>query len=59
MFRSDTVTLIRRFARDERGATAIEYGIIAGSVGVVIASTVWSLGANLKTNFYEKLTGLF
>ena len=49
----------KRFAADSRGATAIEYGIIAAGVGATVAATVWSLGTNLKTTFYEQLNNLF
>ena len=33
-----------RFLHDEKGATAIEYAIIAGSIGATIAATVMALG---------------
>jgi pilus assembly protein Flp/PilA len=52
-------TRVRRFAADERGATAIEYALIAAGVGATIASTVWGLGSALKTNWYDKLAGIF
>jgi pilus assembly protein Flp/PilA len=51
--------VIGRFLADERGATAIEYSMIAAGVGVAIASTVWSLGTAIKTTFYDKLANLF
>jgi Flp pilus assembly pilin Flp len=44
---------------DERGATAIEYALIAAGVGVTIASTVWGLGSALKENWYDKLGSMF
>jgi Flp pilus assembly pilin Flp len=47
------------FIADEGGATAIEYAMIACGVGACIASTVWSLGASLKTTFYDKLASIF
>jgi Flp pilus assembly pilin Flp len=50
--------LLRRFGADERGATAIEYALIAACIGAVIASTVWALGDDLKTNFYNKLAAM-
>ena len=40
-----------RFMRDERGATAIEYAMIASGVAVAIAATVMSLGSKVKTIF--------
>lgn len=42
---------IQRFLRDERGATAIEYGLIAGLIAIAIATTVGTLGSNLSTFF--------
>ena len=38
---------VSRFAKDESGATAIEYGLIA----VVIIATVQTVGTNLKATF--------
>jgi pilus assembly protein Flp/PilA len=40
-----------RFVRDESGATAIEYAMIASGVAVAIASTVVTLGSGVK-NLY-------
>ena len=42
---------ILRFLDDERGATAIEYGLIAALIAVVIVSAVTTLGTNLKGRF--------
>ena len=41
----------RRFIADERGATAIEYGLIAALIAVVIIGAVSAVGTNLKTTF--------
>jgi pilus assembly protein Flp/PilA len=43
--------LVTRFIRDERGATAIEYGLIAGLIALGIAVSAGSLGTNLKDGF--------
>ncbi|EFO33154.1 Flp/Fap pilin component [Roseibium sp. TrichSKD4] len=40
-----------RFAKDESGATAIEYGLIAGLIAVVIIGTVTTLGTTLNGIF--------
>lgn len=37
--------------RDEKGATAIEYGLIAGLVAVVIIAGLTLLGTELDTSF--------
>ena len=44
-----------RFARDESGATAIEYAMIASGVAVAIASTVVTLGSSVKNNLYDNV----
>ena len=43
-------TLIR-FLRDDSGATAIEYGLIAALVGVAIITALTTLGTNLNATF--------
>jgi pilus assembly protein Flp/PilA len=43
--------LFSRFVRDESGATAIEYGLIAALIAVVIIGAVTSVGTNLSTTF--------
>jgi pilus assembly protein Flp/PilA len=43
--------LLRDFIRDESGATAIEYGLIAALIAVVIITGVTSVGTKLSTTF--------
>ena len=43
--------LVSRFLKDESGATAIEYGLIAALIAVVIIAGVTTLGQNLDTTF--------
>jgi pilus assembly protein Flp/PilA len=43
--------MIKRFLRDENGATAIEYGLIAAGVSVAIIATAKGLGTKLNTTF--------
>ena len=43
--------LFSRFANDEYGATAIEYGLIAALIAVVIIGSVRLLGTELSTTF--------
>jgi len=40
-----------RFARDESGATAIEYGLIAAGLSVAIIAVVNTLGGQLQNTF--------
>ena len=49
---------MQRFAADERGATAIEYGLIAALIAVVIISAVTALGSTLKVKFNRVVTGM-
>ena len=43
--------IFSRFMRDESGATAIEYGLIAALIAVVIITAVTSVGTNLSGTF--------
>jgi len=42
---------IKRFIRDESGATAIEYGLIAALIAVVIIGAVTAVGTGMKATF--------
>ena len=42
---------LSRFLRDESGATAIEYGLIAAGISVVIIASVNLIGTNLDAKF--------
>ena len=43
--------LATRFVKDESGATAIEYGLIAAGISVAIITVVGQLGSKLNTTF--------
>jgi pilus assembly protein Flp/PilA len=43
-------TLMNRFVADESGATAIEYGLIAALIAVVIIGALQTLGGSITTN---------
>lgn len=58
-FQATLRAMRERIARDERGATAIEYALIASGIGAAIAATVWSFGSSLKTNFYDVIAAMF
>jgi pilus assembly protein Flp/PilA len=45
------MNFIKHFLADQSGATAIEYGLIAASIAVVIITAVQLLGTNLTTTF--------
>jgi pilus assembly protein Flp/PilA len=43
--------IVARFLKDESGATAIEYGLIAAGISLAIIAAVNGLGTNLNTKF--------
>jgi pilus assembly protein Flp/PilA len=45
------MTIIAKFLKDDSGATAIEYGLIAAGISVAIIATVQGLGTKLKSTF--------
>jgi pilus assembly protein Flp/PilA len=51
-------TLLNRFVRDDSGATAIEYGLIAALIAVVIIAIVRTVGTSLVTVFTSVNNGL-
>lgn len=49
---------IIRLLRDQRGATAIEYSLIAALIAVAAITAMSSLGSNLKTTFNKVSTNM-
>ena len=56
---SDRIPLSRRFLGDERGATAIEYSVMAAGIALAVAGAIRVLGANVLTNLYQQLAAAF
>lgn len=50
--------LFSRFVRDESGATAIEYGLIAALIAVVIITALQNIGTNLQAKLATVATSL-
>jgi len=50
--------VIARFVKDESGATAIEYGLIAAGISLAIIAVVNGLGSTLNTKFTSISTSL-
>lgn len=50
--------IFTRFVKDESGATAIEYGLIAALIGVAIIAGVKALGTSLSATFDAVSTNL-
>ena len=49
---------LKRFVKDESGATAIEYGLIAAGISVAIIAVVQGVGSSLNTTFTSVQTAL-
>lgn len=45
------MSIIKSFLKDESGATAIEYGLIAAGIAIAIIAAVQNLGTKLSSNF--------
>jgi pilus assembly protein Flp/PilA len=52
------MSLLARFASDESGATAIEYGLLAALIAVVIIGAVKAVGTNLSGKFTDVANNL-
>jgi pilus assembly protein Flp/PilA len=52
------MTFFKNLVRDEQGATAIEYGLIAALIAVAAITAMTTLGNNLNTTFGEVNTAL-
>jgi len=50
--------MITKFMRDEEGATAIEYGLIAALIAVVIITALIAVGNSLSTTFKTVQSGV-
>jgi pilus assembly protein Flp/PilA len=50
--------MISRLLNDQSGATAIEYGLIAGLIAVVIITSVTAIGTKLNSKFTTISTSL-
>jgi pilus assembly protein Flp/PilA len=51
-------TFLSRFVKDESGATAIEYGLIAAGISLAIIAVVNGLGQKLSGTFNSISSGL-
>jgi pilus assembly protein Flp/PilA len=51
-------SLIQQFVRDERGATSIEYGLIAAGIGVALITLVSEVGTEIQGIFTSVKTQL-
>jgi pilus assembly protein Flp/PilA len=51
-------TFMKRFANDQSGATAIEYGLIVALIAVAIIGAVTTLGTNITASFQTVSTSV-
>jgi pilus assembly protein Flp/PilA len=51
-------SIVSRFVKDESGATAIEYGLIAAGIAIAIITAVQGVGTKLSGNFDKISTSL-
>jgi pilus assembly protein Flp/PilA len=54
--KNSTVELIRGFVRDERGATAIEYALIASIISISIAAVAVTLGETVRDQLFGRVS---
>ena len=52
------MSIIKSFFKDESGATAIEYGLIAAGIAIAIITAVQGVGGKLASNFNDISTSL-
>ncbi|HXD45104.1 MAG TPA: Flp family type IVb pilin [Pseudolabrys sp.] len=58
-FVNDLIARLRGLIGDRRGATAIEYAVIASGISFAIIATVWTMGTSIKTNLYDRIAAMF
>ncbi len=51
--------LAKLFARDASGATAIEYGLIAAAMGLMLIPVMLTLSTTVKETLFDVMLGLF
>jgi pilus assembly protein Flp/PilA len=58
MLKTPAASLLHRFLRDDRGATAIEYAMIASCIAVVIAATIVTVGSSVQGMYTNVATAM-
>ena len=53
--KNSAIEFIRGFVRDERGATAIEYALIASIISIAIATVAVTLGETVRDDLFGKV----
>ena len=52
------IAMFKKFSANQNGATAIEYGLIAALIAVVIIGALTTVGSNLNTDFTSVASSL-
>ena len=52
-------SFLKVFVRDTSGATAIEYGLVAGAMGLMVIPVASSLASTVRESMFDVLVGLF
>jgi pilus assembly protein Flp/PilA len=52
-------SLVKLFVRDTSGATAIEYGLIAAAMGLMLIPVATALSGTVKETMFDVIVGLF
>jgi pilus assembly protein Flp/PilA len=58
LIRSKTMSFIRKMIKDKKGATAIEYGLIAALIAVAAITAMQGLGTSLTSTFTNVSTAM-
>ena len=51
--------MLKKVLSDARGATAIEYALIATCISIAIATIVFTIGSQLSTTMYTAIANMF
>jgi len=49
---------VRRYAKDDTGASAVEYGLLVAAIAAVIVVIVFALGSVVKSKFHKTCTDI-
>ena len=55
----NTMCQAKLFLRDSSGATAIEYGLIAAAMGLMLIPVMFTLTSTVQSTMFDVMTGLF
>jgi Flp pilus assembly pilin Flp len=51
--------IAKLFLRDSNGATAIEYGLIAAAMGLMLIPVIATLASTVQSSMFDVIVGLF